>query len=117
MAAQRTPPTEQARRIFDSLGYTIHGDGAAFRADRKWRSVAVTALAEPAADPHDDPEAHPRRSEAAGLGDLRCVVTWRENADEQRRKLAEADPAFEWAVIAVDEEGEEYDVHRPDRGS
>lgn len=99
MAPVSTPPVEQARTIFADLGYTVSGDddGDEFRAERKWRSVRVTALADSAETPDD--------------GDMRCFVTWEDNASELRRKLRHVDPEYEWAIIGVRECGE-YEVTR-----
>jgi hypothetical protein len=72
MATVTTPPTDRARTIFSDLGYTVSGDGDEFRAERKWRVVRVTALTDPETTPDD--------------GELRCFVTWNENASELRRR-------------------------------
>jgi len=98
MPTVSTPPVEEARSIFTDLGYTVSGDeGSEFRADRKWRSVRVTALAESDETPDD--------------GDMRCFVTWDDHAPELRRKLRRLDPTYEWAVIGVRECGD-YEVAR-----
>lgn len=104
MATVTTPPVEQARSIFNDLGYAVSGDGDEFRAKRKWKEVRVTALAE--------------SIETPDTGDLRCFVTWPEKAGKLSRKLRRADPEYEWAVISVTEGGE-YEVARapPSDGS
>lgn len=99
MGTGRTPPVDEARSIFDDLGYTVSGDGRQFRAERGWKVVTVTATEGPPADP-------------AGDGGLHCFVTWRDAADGLRRRLARADPDGEWAVIAV-EDGADYEVLDP----
>lgn len=97
MATVSTPPVDQARTIFSDLGYTVSGDGDEFRAERKWRVVHVSVLADSAETPND--------------GDLRCFVTWKESAAELRRNLRRADPEYEWAVIGVNDGGD-YEVMR-----
>ena len=97
MAPVSTPPVEQARSIFSELGYTVSGDGDEFRAERKWRVVRVTALADPGATPDG--------------GELRCFVTWSDNAPQLRRKLRQIDPEYEWAIISV-RDGGDYEVTR-----
>ncbi|USZ68058.1 hypothetical protein NGM10_15155 [Halorussus salilacus] len=98
MAPVSTPPIEQARSIFTDLGYAVSGDdGGEFRAERKWRSVRVTAMADSDETPDD--------------GDMRCFVTWEEYASELRRRLRHLDPEYEWAIIGVRECGD-YEVTR-----
>jgi hypothetical protein len=97
MATVSTPPADQARTIFNDLGYTVSGDGDEFRAERKWRVVRVTALAGSEETPDE--------------GDLRCFVTWDEHAPELSRKLRRTDPEYEWAIIGVRESGD-YEVLR-----
>lgn len=95
MATVNTPPIDQARTIFDDLGYTVSGDGEEFRAERKWRVVRVTAMAD--------------SDETPDHGDLRCFVTWEEHASDLRRRLRRTDPEYEWAIIGV-REGGDYEV-------
>jgi hypothetical protein len=96
MAAVTTPLPDRARSIFADMGYDVSGDGAEFRASRKWRSVRVSV-----ADATDDlPDG----------GDLRCFVTDREEAGTLRDRLARAKPEYDWAVLGVDDEG--YEVLR-----
>lgn len=96
MGPVTTPPVEEARSIFNELGYDIAGDGGEFSATRKWRSVRVRAVTET----DDTPES----------GELRCFVAWREHASGLRRRLLQSDPEYEWAIIAVD--GDDYEVER-----
>jgi hypothetical protein len=97
MATVSTPPTDRARTIFNDLGYTVSGDGDEFRAERKWRVVRVTALADSDTTPDD--------------GDLRCFVTWNDCASELRERLRRTEPEYEWAIISVRESGD-YEVLR-----
>jgi len=99
MATVSTPPIEQARTIFTDLGYSVCGDGTEFLAERKWRAVRVTALTDAREAPDD--------------GDLRCFVTWDEDAPDLRRELRGADLDYEWAVIGVRECGDYEVVHAP----
>lgn len=93
------PPVEQARSIFNELGYTLSGDGYEFRAEREWKVVHVTATAAEEAIPDS--------------GSLRCFVTYRESAEALVRRLSEFKPDYEWAVISVDD-SDDYDVvHAP----
>lgn len=100
MAAASTNLERRARSIFDDLGYTVIGDGAEFRAERAWKVVTVTAT-------HSEPDV----TDTEGL---RCYVTEREQVRSVRKRLARADPDFEWAVIAVD--GDDYEVDRAPPG-
>jgi hypothetical protein len=88
MASVSTPLDEQARSIFDSLGYEITDEGDEFRAERKWRSVRVRAVEEPDTLPV--------------TGTLRCFVTYRSRATPLRERLLDAKPDYDWAVIGVD---------------
>ena len=99
------PPVEEARAIFSRLGYTVSGDGAELQAERKWRTVHVTALA------GEDSESAGRALADGGRAetDLRCFVTWREYTGELRERLESRGPPYEWAVIGVDD-AEEYEV-------
>ena len=90
----------RARSIFDDLGYTVVGDGPEFQAERAWKVVQVTAT-----------ETVP---EPAGRDGLQCYVATREQARSIRRRLARAEPDFEWALIAVD--GDDYEVERAPPG-
>ncbi len=105
MAPVTMPPVEEARAIFSRLGYTVSGDGAELQAERKWRTVHVTALA------GEDTESAGRALADGGReeSELRCFVTWREYTGELRERLESRGPPYEWAVIGVDDE-EEYEV-------
>ncbi|PSP89522.1 hypothetical protein BRC90_04110 [Halobacteriales archaeon QS_4_69_34] len=101
MGAASTPPTEQARSIFTELGYTVSGNGTELRAERKWRVVRVTAVAEP--------------EETPDSGDLRCFVTWKRHAEALRERLLDEKPDYDWAIIGVDDTGD-YEVIHPTVG-
>ncbi|QKY20223.1 hypothetical protein B4589_007470 [Halolamina sp. CBA1230] len=96
------PPNEEARSVFERLGYAVSGDGPEFVAERKWRSVRVRTLcAEDAARP----------VEFDGEYGLECLVTWTECVDELDEHLAERSPDGELAIIGVDDDGG-YEVHK-----
>lgn len=97
MATVTTPLVEKAESIFTDLGYVVESDGPELRAQRKWRSVQVTPVDEPAETPSS--------------GELRCFVTWQDDAGSMRERLAESDHDYEWAVIGVADDGE-YEVYR-----
>lgn len=109
MATLSMPPTEEARTVFQRLGYTIDDGGTEFVAERKWRRVLVTPIsAEYATDPREllkdeDPEGYPR---------LRCFVTWKQSADDLLEYLRTKRPPYDWAIIEVDE-SEEFEVVHP----
>jgi len=88
--------------VFERLGYAVSGDGSEFVAERKWRSVRVRSLS-PGADGGDLlPDAD------AGL---HCLVTWMEHVDELREQLLDRQPAGDWAIIGVDDDGN-HEVHQ-----
>ncbi|WP_331233521.1 DUF7116 family protein [Natronorarus salvus] len=87
MGTVTTSPIEQARSIFADLGYTVSDEGHELRAERDWKVVRVS-------------EAREVETEAAA-GELRCFVADRETASEFNRRLADADPEYEWALISV----------------
>ena len=95
MGTVTTSLRERARSIFDELGYEVSIDGGEIRAERKWRVVQVTPMAEPGTPPNS--------------GDLRCFVTWSDRLDALEDHLTRLDPDYEWAIIGVDE-GEDYEV-------
>lgn len=99
MAAVTTALRDRAHTIFSDLGYDVSDDGDELRATRKWRSVRVTC---------GEPEQVPEE------GEFRCFVTSDDAASTAVRRLAIAEPDYEWAVLAVGDEGE-YDVLRSPR--
>jgi hypothetical protein len=100
------PPVEEARSVFRRLGYTVDGDGAELRAERKWRTVYVTALDADAATSPRELRADGGRTDYR----LRCFVTWKEAAGDLRDRLTRLDPGYEWAIIGVDSGGDDYEV-------
>jgi hypothetical protein len=100
--AAAVPPVEEAKRVFSRLGYAVEdaGDGD-LRAERKWRTVRVTALGSNVADAVDDAEES-----------LRCFVAWSDHASEALDRLERADLNAEWALIGVAEDGA-FDIVRP----
>ena len=100
MGTVNTHLVEEARSIFTRLGYTVSGDGVEFTAERDWKVVRVTAMAEPT----DPPES----------GGLRCFVTRQCDAREVRRRLVRADPDYDWAIISVADD--DYEVVRAPPG-
>lgn len=97
MAAVSTSLTERASSIFADLGYTVSRTESELRAERKWRVVRVTC-SEPATIPTD--------------GQHRCFVTHSDDAATTFRRVSMADPAYHWAVIGVEDDGD-YDIYRP----
>jgi hypothetical protein len=98
------PPVEEARTVFRRLGYAVDRDGPDLRAERKWRTVHVTAL-------DADEASSPQQLRADGGHPeyrFRCFVTWMEAAGDLWDRLSRLDPGYEWAVIGVD--GDEYEV-------
>lgn len=98
--AHTIPPSEEARSVFERLGYAVSGDGPEFVAERKWRSVRVRTLCS---------EDARRASLASEYSGLECLVTWMECVDDVRERLPER-PDGEWAIIGVDDEGN-HEVH------
>lgn len=94
MGAVTTSLAEQARSIFADLGYSVSRAGPELRAERKWRVVRVT-VSEP--------------DEVPTTGDFRCFVTRESAATDTYRRVAMAEPDYEWAVVAV-RDGGDYDV-------
>jgi len=94
MSAVTTPLIDRAESIFADLGYAVTVDGGELRAERKWRTVRVTPVAEPTAIPES--------------GDYRCFVTPAERVDRLERELHRQGPDYEWAIIGVS--GEQYEV-------
>lgn len=99
--AAPVPPVEEAKRVFSRLGYAVEesGDGD-LRAERKWRTVRVTALGSNVGDALDDAEES-----------LRCFVAWRDHAGDALDHLERADLSAEWALIGVAEDGA-FDIVR-----
>ncbi len=89
MGAVSTSLIEKARTVFDDLGYEVTEEGEELRAERKWRTVYVTAA---------DPE------EANTHGRLRCFVARADRASDVRDRLLELEPDYDWAVITIDED-------------
>ncbi|MCQ4332475.1 hypothetical protein KM295_03030 [Natronomonas sp. F2-12] len=89
MGAVSTSLIEEARTVFQDLGYEVTEEGDELRAERKWRTVYVTA-----ADP----------SEASTHGRLRCFVARTDRAPEVRDRLLDLEPDYDWAVITIEED-------------
>lgn len=100
MATVDTPLVERARSIFSELGYAVSVEGSGLRAERKWRVVHVTTAETPDVEPDG--------------GELQCVVTRPDAVAEVRRRLGSRDPDCEWALIAVDDDGDYEVVRAPD---
>ena len=96
MAAVTTSLADHASSIFADLGYSVSRTDDELRVERKWRVVRVTC-SEPSEIPTD--------------GRHRCFVTEQEAAPSTYRRVAMADPTYDWAVVGVDDEGE-YTVYR-----
>jgi hypothetical protein len=101
------PPVEEARAIFRRLGYEVSGSGPELLAERKWRTVRVTATASRPDGAVADGGA-PRDSGYR----LQCFVTWAEETGELVGSLRRSAPDFEWAVIGVERGSDEYEVVR-----
>lgn len=91
----------QARSIFDDLGYTVSSDGDEITAERKWRRVHVTPMAEPI--------------EVPSSGRYRCFVTREGNCRELERQLRRRQPNYDWAIMGIDETGD-YEVYTTKTG-
>lgn len=100
--AHTIPPSQEARSVFERLGYAISGDGPEFVAERKWRSVRVRTLC--------SEDARRADSLAGEYTGMQCLVTWMECVDDLRDRLLERSPDGEWAIIGVDDEGN-HEVH------
>jgi len=96
MGAVTTSLAERAESIFSDLGYAVSRDGEGLRAERKWRVVHVTLSV---------PEEIPT------TGEFRCFVAPEGDVDAVHRRVAEADPEYDWAVVALTESGD-YEVQR-----
>ncbi|MEF8814104.1 MAG: hypothetical protein V5A55_09830 [Halovenus sp.] len=97
MGTVDTTLEEEAETIFSNLGYTVTEHGGEFRAERKWRVVQVTPMAEPAEPPVS--------------GEYRCFVTWADQTTALERRLERENPDYDWAIIGI-RDGEEYVVQR-----
>lgn len=98
MGAVSTSLGEQARSIFDDIGYTVSRTDSGLRAERKWRVVEVSVLDGDAPLPE--------------TGELRCFVTHASEAASLARRLSRAGVAYDWAIVGVREDGG-YEVVRP----
>lgn len=87
MGTVNTALREEAESIFTDLGYAVTANGQELLAERKWRVVHVTPMAEPEQPPADGP--------------LRCFVTWKDAVTALERRLTRADPDYEWAIIGI----------------
>lgn len=83
---------QEAESIFTDLGYAVTSNGGELLAERKWRVVEVTPMPEP-----DDPP---------GTGEMRCFVTFEERMDDLEELLRREDPAYDWAIIGVQDDQE-----------
>lgn len=111
MAPVTMPPVEEAKQVFSRLGYTVSGNGTELRAERKWRTVQVTAM------DADEASAPTRVLADGGRAEgplLRCFVTWKDYTGDLREQLRQADPGYEWAIIGVDG-SDDYDVVRAEQ--
>lgn len=97
MSTVTTALREEAESIFTDLGYTVTPQGGEMRAERKWRVVQVTPMAEP--------------EEPPSSGELRCFVTFADTVSTLERKLTRESPEYEWAIIGI-QDNEEYVVRR-----
>lgn len=88
MGTVTTALRQEAESIFSDLGYAVTTQENEIRAERKWRVVEVTPLAEP-----DEPP--------ACSGKFQCFVTWADNVPALERRLEHANPDCEWAIIGV----------------
>ena len=107
MAPVTMPPVEEARAIFRRLGYEVSGNGPELLAERKWRTVRVTALG-------GDTDGLAADGGTIHRGDYRfqCFVTWADRTGELVDRLRQSAPDCEWAVIGVNRDSDEYDVVR-----
>ncbi len=111
MAPASIPPTTEARDVFRELGYTVSEGGREFVAERKWRRVLVTVLC------LEDDDLDPYLTDGGDTPRLRCFVTWRESAGELRDRLTSKKPPYDWAVIGIEDGGEDFAVMEGAPGS
>jgi len=97
MGAVSTSLDEQARSIFDDIGYTVSRTDDGLQAAHKWREVGVTIYDEDTTIPES--------------GDLHCFVTRADDARALGARLERRDVPYDWAVLGVREDGG-YDVVR-----
>ena len=98
MGTVTTALRREAESIFSDLGYAVTAQEGELRAERKWRVVEITPLAEP-----DEPP--------VGSSEFQCFVTWADNVPALERRLEHANPDCEWAIIGVQDD-EKYVVSR-----
>lgn len=98
MGTVTTSLYDRAKSIFRDLGYDVSKNGGELLAERKWRLVQVTPMAEP----RDPPTS----------GGLRCFVTWSEHLAAVEQTVRQANPEYDWAVIGVGDGGD-YSIARP----
>ena len=106
MAPVTMPPVEEARAVFRRLGYEVSGNGPELLAERKWRTVRVTALSSRTEDVVAD------GGTCKGDYRLQCFVTWADMTGDLAARLRRTAPDCEWAVIGVDRDTDEYEVVR-----
>lgn len=97
MGTVTTSLLDRAQSIFTDLGYDVSNTGKELLAERKWRMVQVTPMAEPQNPPTS--------------GRLRCFVTWSEHVRAVEQAVRQADPEYEWALIGIGERGD-YSIAR-----
>lgn len=97
MGVVSTSLDEQARSIFDDIGYTVSRTDDGLRAAHKWREIGVTVFDEDMTIPES--------------GDMHCFVTRASKAPDLGDRLTRMDLSYDWAVIGVRECGD-YDVIR-----
>ncbi|WP_410767022.1 hypothetical protein [Haloferax sp. DFSO60] len=107
MAQASMPPVQEARSIFGQLGYAVSGNGSEMLAERKWRTVQVTALRS-----SDATECRPVLADGGNNAGhrLRCFVTWDDQMQALRDRLSGIDLPYEWAIIGVSDDGSDYHV-------
>ena len=111
MATASIPPTTEARDVFRELGYTVSDGGREFVAERKWRRVLVTVLC------LDDDDLDRYLADGGDTPRLRCFVTWHDTADSLQEQLVSAKPPYDWAVIGIERDGEDFAVMEGAPGS
>ncbi|WP_148414426.1 hypothetical protein [Haloferax sp. KTX1] len=108
MAQASMPPVQEARSIFGRLGYSVSGDGPDMLAERKWRTVHVTALSS-----REATECRPVLADGGTETPyrFRCFVTWDDHLSALRERLRGIDLPYEWAIIGVSNGGgNDYEV-------